>query len=168
MVLSECFVVLIMTNGKENLILWSNKMIKLFLMLMMVSVWSGCGKEIEVVKEGDIEYEVYRDETNNKPIKHGYYKEYHPDKSYKVVGNFVEGKQDGKWVWYWENGKIKLEVNYKDGKVGDGKWVEYHESGKVKLERNYKDGKLEGKVVGYYENGQVKQEGNYKYGEKRR
>ena len=94
-------------------------MTKLLLILMMVSVWSGCGKEIEVVKEGDKEYEVFRDETNNKPIKHGYYKEYHPDKTYKVVGNFIDGKEEGKWVGYYEYGKVESEGNCKDGEEID-------------------------------------------------
>ena len=33
------------------------------------------GQTLEVVKEGNFEYQMYRVEENNKPIKHGYYKE---------------------------------------------------------------------------------------------
>ena len=50
-------------------------------LLMVMGLWSGCGKEIEVVKEtqpstGKLigEYEIYRDDKTNKPVKHGYYK----------------------------------------------------------------------------------------------
>jgi len=142
-------------------------MTKRLLMLMMVGVWSGCGKEIEVVKEeeGDIEYEVYRDETNNKPTKHGYYKVYHPNKSYKVVGKFKDGKQDGKWVSYNETGQIILESNYKDGKL-EGKVVGYYENGQVKEEGNYKDGEKDGKWSWYYESGKVNVEENFVDGKK--
>ena len=135
-------------------------MTKLIGILMVVGLWSGCGKEIEVVVEGNEEYEIYRDETNNNPIRHGYYKKYYPDKSYETTGNFVDGKQEGKWVYNYESGKVSSDENYIDGKK-EGKWVGYHENGKVKWEGNFVGGKQEGKSVGYFESGKVNEEGNY-------
>ena len=64
--------------------------------------------------------------------------------------NYVNGKKEGKEVWYYESGKVKGEVNYKEG---NGKWIGYYESAKVKVEGNFVDGKKEGKWVWYYENG---------------
>ena len=62
---------------------------------------------------------------------------------------------------YWGEGpQVKLEGNKKDGKE-DGKWVSYYENGQIRSETNYKDGKQEGKEVSYYENGQIRSEGNY-------
>ena len=59
-------------------------MTRLLLILMMVGVWSGVwGEEIKIHTE---EYE------NGKV---------------KVKGNLVDGKQEGKWVIYDENGKMK-------------------------------------------------------------
>jgi len=40
---------------------------------------------------------------------------------------------------YYENGQIKLERNYKNGKL-DGKVTEWHWNGQKKAEFNYKDG----------------------------
>ena len=40
-----------------------------------------------------------------------------------------------------ENGQIKEEENYKDGKK-DGKFTWWHENGQVHFEQNYKDGVL--------------------------
>ena len=42
---------------------------------------------------------------------------------------------------YYENGQIKEEGNYKDGKR-EGKWTEYYENGQIEWEENYKDGEL--------------------------
>ena len=88
------------------------------LMLTMVGVWGACGKEIVVVKEDTddgihAEYEAYRSETNKRFIKHGYYRKYHPNKSYKSEGNYKDGDRDGPWVHYYENGQIRKREYYK-------------------------------------------------------
>jgi antitoxin component YwqK of YwqJK toxin-antitoxin module len=101
-------------------------------LLMMVGVLSGCGgKEIEVVKEtqpltGKLieEYEVYRDDKTNKPVKHGYYKSYYEVTYYesgKVYreGNFVDGKLDGKLVKYDKEGNITDESCWEMGERVD-------------------------------------------------
>ena len=41
----------------------------------------------------------------------------------------------------------------------------YYENGQIKYEGNYKDGKKDGKYTWWYENGQKQSEGNYKDGE---
>ena len=41
---------------------------------------------------------------------------------------------------YYENGQIRTEANYKDGKV-DGKWTWWHANNQKSEERNYKDDK---------------------------
>ena len=40
---------------------------------------------------------------------------------------------------YYENGQIRFEKNYKDGKA-DGKWTYWHENGQIEEEGNWKDG----------------------------
>ena len=50
---------------------------------------------------------------------------------------------------YYENGTIKEEVNYKDGKL-NGISREYYENGSLKSESTFKNGALDGKVKEYY------------------
>ena len=46
-------------------------------------------------------------------------------------GNMKNGKREGPWIQYWDNGQIRLKGIYKDGeKVGDD-WVEYAMDGSV-------------------------------------
>ena len=62
---------------------------------------------------------------------------------------------------YYDNGNLKFEVNYKDGK-GNGIVKIYYPNGNLESEANFKDGKKEGLFKGYYENGNIRIEGNYK------
>ena len=43
-------------------------------------------------------------------------------------GSFRNGKEDGPWVSYWENGQLLKKGTYKDGKR-DGLWFDYHADG---------------------------------------
>ena len=64
---------------------------------------------------------------------------------------------------YYPNGELKIEANYKNGKL-EGIGKRYYESGRLQGNGNYKNDKVEGIFILYYENGQLEQEGNYKNG----
>ena len=51
--------------------------------------------------------------------------------------------RDGLKRWWYINGQLMYEVNYKDGKK-DGLWRFWDENGKLKWEQKYKDGKEDG------------------------
>ena len=79
--------------------------------------------------------------TDEKP-KNGLFINYYANSQIKKTkGNFKDGKKDGKWTNWYEDGQKQCEVNYKDGKL-DGKWIEWDESGRKQSEVNYKDGKV--------------------------
>ena len=40
-------------------------------------------------------------------------------------GRFEDGKKDGPWVRYWDNGQLFYKETYKDGEP-DGPWVRYY------------------------------------------
>lgn len=76
----------------------------------------------------------------------------------EIEGTYKDGKLDGLYKSYYENGNLKREENYKDGELdGIAKW--YHENGNIGEEKNYKNGKLDGGWKIYYENGNLKREG---------
>ena len=84
-------------------------------------------------------------------------------------GGFIKNDgicvDNGLITYRYENGQIKLEESYKNGKP-DGKWTDRYENGQIKSEESYKDGEKEGKYSTWYQNGQIKSEGSYKDGEK--
>ena len=51
----------------------------------------------------------------------------------------AEGKQNGEWKEYYEDGKIKAIYNSKEGKL-DGKQMAYDKDGKVVEELFYNNG----------------------------
>ncbi len=57
---------------------------------------------------------------------------------YESKGNLVNGKLDGKWTLWRENGQIQIEANYKDGKK-DGKYTYWWLNGQITVS-NWKDG----------------------------
>ncbi|HXC06537.1 MAG TPA: hypothetical protein VNZ86_17395, partial [Bacteroidia bacterium] len=58
-------------------------------------------------------------------------------------GAMRDGKPDGYWKTYYDNGKQKSEGNRKDFQL-DSVWKFYTEEGKLSLEFNYKNGKKNG------------------------
>jgi antitoxin component YwqK of YwqJK toxin-antitoxin module len=58
-------------------------------------------------------------------------------------------------VDYYENGKIKSYIEYKNGNC-HGKYILYYENGNVKQNSPCKDGKWHGPYLEYYENGWLK------------
>ena len=81
----------------------------------------------------------------------------------KSEGNYKDGKPDGKVTGWFENGQIQTVLNLKDGKL-DGKVIDWYENGQIEAEGNYKDGKLDGKATYWHENGKIKGKVTFKDG----
>ena len=64
---------------------------------------------------------------------------------------------------YYGNGKIRIEYNYKDGKI-HGLFKYYYEDGELKWEDNWKNGVSHGLCKYYYENGELECEYNWENG----
>ena len=81
-----------------------------------------------------------------------------------LKGTYKNGKKDGLWTWWYENGEKKNEGTFKDGKEnGLHRW--WYENGQKSKEGTYKDGKQVELVTSWYENGQKGKEGTFKDGE---
>ena len=113
---------------------------------------------------------------------------------YDSEGNLKNGKKDGMWTWWHDNGQKKEVLYYKDGKIINGikfdyyksgqifskiiysgedkniypdingKWIQWHSNGQKSWETDYKDGEMDGKNMSWYENGQIEGESTYKDG----
>ena len=72
----------------------------------------------------------------------------------KKQGTLKDGKQEGPWVEYYDNGQLKGKATFKDGKP-DGPVVIYRRNGLLLLRGTFKDGKREGSWVRYKRDGSV-------------
>lgn len=79
-------------------------------------------------------------------------------------GTFINGRVNAHWKMYYQNGKISVEKDYKDG-IEDGFEIEYYEDGSLKQKGEFANGKEEGIWESFYPNGQVKLRSKYKTGE---
>ena len=77
-----------------------------------------------------------------------------------IIYELINGK--GKVIEYHDNGKIKSESEYKNGKR-NGLSKEYHENGKLKFILEYINGKIKGPGEEYYPDGTLKFVGEYLY-----
>ena len=141
---------------------------KLFLLSILLLSLISCSSETEsetdsVVERGGLYYEKF----SEIPF------------TGKVAGEDIEGRlkqgrlkdgmKEGKWVEYWNNGKLMRKGSYKKGvMVGEWKWREYWHNGQLMRKGSYKNGMKVGEWVGYDYNGRVnkRETGTFKYGEK--
>ena len=80
-------------------------------------------------------------------------------------GTYKDGKVWGRWTWWYDNGHKKEEGSWnQNGKFGE--WIDWEENGLMNRRETYKDGKLNGFWTKYYDNGKRMSEGTYENGEK--
>ena len=84
----------------------------------------------------------------------------------RFQGKIKNGKKDGPWIEYHDNGQLWSKGTYKDGKRV-GPYVRYYANGQLSTKGTFKDGKLVGPWVGYNKDGTVweKFTGTYRNGE---
>ena len=90
---------------------------------------------------------------------------YHDNGQLWFKSNFKNGKEEGAYVRYYDNGQLDTKGNLKNGKE-DGAWVYYHDNGQLWFKSNFKNGKEEGAYIAYHENGQLQEKGNYENGKR--
>ncbi len=68
-------------------------------------------------------------------------KVYYPNGQMEYVGHFLNGVENGEWVYYYENGTRKFVEHWKEG-LEDGIHYDYSPDGQVYRELHYEKGKL--------------------------
>jgi antitoxin component YwqK of YwqJK toxin-antitoxin module len=84
----------------------------------------------------------------------GYYK--NQEKEFTVVN----GKLNGLYVSYFDNGQVEVKCNYVNSKL-NGEFLEYYSDGKIHIKCNYVKNKKHGEFVLYHDNGQVYEKSNF-------
>lgn len=78
----------------------------------------------------------------------------------KVIGEHINGKDEGEWIWFYENGKKQMQGNFVNGKR-DGVWIIWDGNGNKINENTYENDKLNGKSVHWYTSGKIESESIY-------
>ena len=106
---------------------------------------------------------VLREEIYANGIENGTMTEYSDSGTVISKGEYVDGLEEGPWVY--QLGDIKMEGSYKEGKR-DGVWKYYYDNGNLNFEGKFLDDNSDGKHIFYWDNGKVKEEGFYIMGKR--
>jgi len=109
--------------------------------------------------------ELKKLETYAMDLKDGVMEEYYEDGGLKKEIGYKEGKFHGAYKKYAEDSTQIMEKNYNKG-IEDGASIYYYENGQMAYEQLFKNGKPDGTWNFYYENGNPKAIENYKRGKK--
>jgi antitoxin component YwqK of YwqJK toxin-antitoxin module len=85
---------------------------------------------------------------------------YYSNKQPQMEGTYKDNKRDGRWTYWYENGKLWSDGQFTNGKA-DGKRTTYFENGKVRYEGFYKEDMRVGQWRFFDENGRLLQEVDY-------
>lgn len=82
-------------------------------------------------------------------------------------GSLKNGKREGFWLGYWDNGQLLSKGSFKNDKE-EGSWEYYWKNGQLLSKGDFRNGKEEGSWMGFSKNGTVDTEytGTYKNGVK--
>ena len=104
-------------------------------------------------------------DLNNKPFTGIAYSTSTVSEKKLQESKYLKGLRHGTHKEWWENGNKKLQGRYKSGHK-NGRWVGYFENGKIKSETNYKNGIEDGLDTRWHKNGVKHSKGTYQKGEK--
>ena len=93
----------------------------------------------------------------------GIKKEYYENGNLKIEAEFKNGKQNGIVKEYDKNGTLRVETKFKDGKQ-DGIRKEYSEQGHLIVESTFSNDKQHGITKAFYEQGKLKAEAEFNNG----
>ncbi|HYW95143.1 MAG TPA: hypothetical protein VE870_06125, partial [Bacteroidales bacterium] len=134
------------------------------LSLFLTSCESKTGKKTK----DNIAYEYYDNggikveaEVINDTLANGLYKEYTPDGYLEKVYTYVMGKREGPAVTYYNNGKLRTKLQFRNNQL-HGQAKMYYKTGELYRVTDYVDGNAEGIRTSYYKNGKVMAEVPYK------
>src|SRR5690348_759670 len=75
----------------------------------------------------------------------------------KAVGNTVDGKKEGAWTYYYDNGKVSAIEHFRNG-VLDGTVEYFYSDGTKQGMEMWRNGSMEDSAKYFHKNGRVEKE----------
>ena len=136
------------------------------LLFALALVAAGCAEPIprnlaDLVQQG----EVYLDRETMRPYSGPVFRFFPNDTTrVQLSGNLKDGKLDGPYERYHENGQLQEKATYAAGEY-DGPYERYYENGQLRTKATYKDVEYHGPFESYHRNGQLELKTTYAAGE---
>jgi antitoxin component YwqK of YwqJK toxin-antitoxin module len=147
---------------------------KVFILNMKIIITEEQKKKLFIPRKLSDNDSRYSDWNNKQPIidgkrinqltaegrKQGYWEYYHNNGKLNIKGSYIKGKKDGIWEEYHNNGVLESKGNYVNGKR-EGYWEEYHRDGTLRFKGNYKNDNGDGYWERYYGDGNLVYKGSH-------
>ena len=104
-------------------------------------------------------------EINREGKKQGEWECFFDNGKTKSKGTYVDDVKNGEWIFYYSNGKIEQKGKYEKDKP-EGEWVLYHPNGQLWRNETYENGLEHGKFEEYNRYGTLISKGKFKFGER--
>lgn len=88
---------------------------------------------------------------------------YHENGTKGKEGQYINGRMEGVWTWWYSDGEKKRQGKYVQGKK-DGKWMDWYKNGNPRAALSYSMGIMDGDCAWFYETGQKKKLSIFKDG----
>lgn len=98
--------------------------------------------------------------------KNGAFKSYYENGKVKSDETYKNGRKIGICKYYYENGKLQYEESYNDNGIARGIFNSYYNGGQLESSYTYQDGQKHGVFKEYYEDGKLREDGKYEYGKR--
>jgi antitoxin component YwqK of YwqJK toxin-antitoxin module len=95
----------------------------------------------------------------------GLWREFYEDGKIKSEGNYKDGKREKPWNFYFNNGQVEQTGEYVKGKPS-GEWKKYFQDGNLNRDEFYDNGKENGIMTEYARDSTIIAKGNYVDGKK--
>lgn len=96
----------------------------------------------------------------------GIWKEFYPEGELKSLGQYINSKRIGEWVFYHPNGKVEQKGSYDKKGKAQGVWKWFYDTGNLLREENYTNNLLDGIMTEYSDSGKVITKGEFIDGQK--
>lgn len=88
----------------------------------------------------------------------------YPEENLVTEGSYINGKKEGEWVKYHQDGKTPLFIGlYQDNKP-HGNFKKFNKTGTLIESGSFINGKYDGTVSKFYDSGKIKYEGEFHHG----
>lgn len=77
-------------------------------------------------------------------------------------GAIINQKREGKWIWFFETGNKKMEIEYASGQISN--FTAYFPDGSKSVTRSFSKGTLNGPFTRWFKDGSINISGNYSNG----
>jgi uncharacterized protein len=103
--------------------------------------------------------------TDEKGFRQGPWKEFFEDGKLKSEGKYKDGRRISSWKFYYQNGRTEEEGTFNNSGKEEGSWTWWYDNGEKRKEAAFTNGKEDGLMVEYDETGHILQKGEYVNGE---